>query len=189
MRRLAMVLVTMVAFAAAADEATYVFQSEEDPATPPDPTVCAGAPFMTNAKLGASLWSVKTKRHDGKVTERRKKIGRATACLGLTNLLFPAGLVQNFFVQFDLPQGRYVASGTCTVTSNDVPETFIILAGCTLKIITEPAGGKGGIATSSSVLNPLHRPGYSTGSTWTLHEYLAEATTHHHGWDDEDEDD
>ena len=109
MRSILVAAVTLWAVPPRPREATYVFQSEEDPSTPPDPTVCAGAPFFTNAQLGASLYSVKTSRRNGRVTEHRKKIGRATACLGLTNLLFPAGLVQNFFVRFDLPQGAYRA--------------------------------------------------------------------------------
>ncbi len=185
MRRMFLISVTLWAMAAAAGEVTYVFVSEEDPAAPPDPAVCALAPFMTSAKLGASLYSIKTSRKDGRVTERRKKIGRATACLGLTNLLFPQGLVQNFFVRFDLPQGAYTASGTCSVTSNSVPQPFIILAGCALRLASSPPGGLGGVATSSSVLNPLRRPAFSTGSTWTLHEYLADVARP----PDEDEDD
>ena len=179
---LAMVLWTT---AASAGEATYVFASEEDPATPPDPAVCATAPFFTNAKLGASLYSVKTDEKNGRVTQHRRKIGRATACLGLTNLMFPAGLTQNFFVRFDLPQGSYTAQGTCTVASNNVPVPFIILAGCSLKLVSGPAGTQGGVATSNSVLNPLKRAGFSTGSTWTLHEYLSAAVVEDH--DEEDE--
>ena len=189
MRRICLLGMTLSAMQALAGEATYVFQSEEDLLTPPDPAVCAAAPFMTNAKLGASLYSVQTTRKNGRVTQHRKRIGRATACLGLTNLTFPQGLVQNFFVHFDLPQGAYTASGTCTVASNNVPQTYIILAGCTLKLLTEPAGGLGGVATSSSILNLIHRPGYSTGSTWTLHEYLVDAVSSGHHDDDGDEDD
>ena len=52
--------------------------------------------------------------------------------------------------------------------------------------MTEPVGGLGGVATSSSVLNLLRRPGYSTGSTWTLHEYLTDAVQ---ADDDGEEDD
>jgi hypothetical protein len=161
---------------AVAGEATYVFQSEEDPSTPPDPVVCAQAPFSSNAQLGASLWSVKTGKKSGRVQQHRKRIGRATACLELTNLMFPQGLVQNFFVRFDLPQGTYTALGSCTVSSNDVPMPFIILAGCTLKLVSGPAGVVGGVATSSSLLNPLKRAGFGTGSTWTLHEFVNAAT-------------
>ena len=189
MRRGWLAAMTLWAMSAVAGEATFVFQSEEDPLFPPDPSVCLLAPFMTNAKLGASLWSVKTRHKDGRVTEHRRRIGRATACLGLTNLLFPEGLVQNFFVRFDLPQGAYTAQGTCTISSNALPQPFIILAGCTLKLVSEPAGGLGGIATSSSVLNPLKRPGYSTGSTWTLHEYLLDVAPSGHGDGDGDGDD
>ncbi|MBS1151930.1 MAG: hypothetical protein H6Q89_3628 [Myxococcaceae bacterium] len=186
MKRALICLVTLGSMAAAAGEATYVFRSEEDAATPADATVCAQSPFGSNVRLGASLWSIKTRKHNGRVVEeQRKKIGRATACLELTNVMFPQGLVQNFYVRFDLPQGAYVAQGTCTVSSNAVPQPFIILAGCTLRIVSGPAGSLGGMVTSSSIFNPLRRPGYSTGSIWTLQEYLLDAAPSHH--DDEDD--
>lgn len=177
MRRFALLLPLLLAGAALADEATYVFVSEEDPTTPPDATVCAAAPFATNVMLGASLWSIRSRERDGKVTDaHRRRVGRATACLELTNVLFPEGLVQRFYVRFDLPRGAYVAEGTCAVSSNAVPQPFIILAGCTLKLVSGPSGSLGGLVTSSSVFNPLHQAGFATGSTWTIHEYLAAGT-------------
>ena len=180
MRKAIILLVTMSSVSALAGEATYVFRSEEDASTPADATVCAQSPFGSNVRLGASLWSIRTSKKKGRVVEdQRKKIGRATACLELTNVMFPQGLVQNFYVRFDLPQGAYVAQGTCTVSSNAVPLPFIILAGCTLKLVSSPAGSLGGMVTSSSTFNPLRRPGFSTGSIWTLQEYLlAEASSH-----------
>ncbi len=191
--RIAILTLTLLgALTASADEATYVFRSEEDSSTPVDPTVCAMSPFGSNVRLGASLWSIQTSRKKGKVTEaKRKRIGRATACLELTNVMFPQGLVQNFYLRFDLPQGAYVAQGTCKVSSNAVPQPFIILAGCTLQLISGPAGSLGGMVTSSSIFNPLHRAGFSTGSIWTLQEYLTDVV-HHHGpgcghADDEDD--
>lgn len=182
MQRALTCLVILASLTAAADEATYVFRSEEDATTPVDPTVCAMSPFGSNVRLGASLWSMQTSRKKGKVTDdKRKRIGRATACLELTNVMFPVGLVQNFYVRFDLPQGAYVAQGTCTVSSNSVPLPFLILAGCTLKLVSGPTGSLGGMVTSSSIFNPLARPGFSTGSIWTLQEYLVDAPPHHHG--------
>jgi hypothetical protein len=160
-----------VASSAWAGEATYVFQSEEDAATPPDAAVCAAAPFATNVQLGASLWSIETRERSGKVKHHRHRIGRATACLQLTNVLFPEGLTQQFFARFELAHGTYTAVGTCTVSSNSVPQPFIVLAGCTLKVVSGPSHVLGGMITSSSIFNPLHRPGFSTGSTWTLQEY------------------
>jgi len=176
MKTLTVVVVLMWAAQAAAQETTDVFKSEEDPSTPPDPAVCAASPFATNVQLGASLWSFRTKERTGRVRdEGARRIGRATACLQLTNLLFPQGLVQRFFVRFELPSGTYDAVGTCTVSSNDVPVSFIILAGCTLKVTRAPAGSLGGSAVSSSVFNPLKKPGYGTGSVWTLHAYWTAA--------------
>jgi hypothetical protein len=160
---------------ASAAEETYVFESMEDLSTPPDAAVCAAAPFATNVRLGASLWSVDLKKQDGRVKGAKRRIGRATACLALTNVLFPQGLNQQFYARFDLPSGSYTAVGTCTVSSNSVPQPFIILAGCTLKLIGAPQGSLGGMVTSSSIFNPLGRPGFGTGSTWTLHEYTEAA--------------
>lgn len=174
-------VVLLGGFAASADEATYVFRSEEDPTTPVDATVCAQSPFGSNVRLGASLWSIETSRRKGKIIDqKRKRIGRATACLELTNVMFPVGLVQNFYVKFDLPQGAYVAQGTCTMSSNATPQPFIILAGCTLHIVSGPAGSLGGMVTSVSIFNPLARPGFSTCSIWTLQEYLLDVP-HSHG--------
>lgn len=176
MRRALTSLIVLAALPALAGEATYLFRSEEDPSTPADAAVCAASPYGSNVRLGASLWSIRTSKKKGEVLEeQRRRIGRATACLELTNVMFPQGLVQNFYVRFELPQGAYVAQGTCTVASNAVPAAFIILAGCTLKLISGPAGSLGGMVTSASIFNPLKRPGFSTGSIWTLHEYLLEA--------------
>jgi hypothetical protein len=186
MQRILVAAVAVMASAAFADEATFVFKSVEDPAHPPDPAVCAAAGFPSNVRLGASLYAVKTRAKDGKVqSDDQKKIGTATACLLLTNPFFPAGLTDNFYVQFDLPQGTYTATGTCTVSTNNVPLPFIILAGCTLKLTSGPAGSQGGMVTSNSIFNPLKRPGFSTGSLWTIQEYLtAPAKSDEHDDDD-----
>lgn len=183
--RCSIALVTLWAVAASAGEATFVFRSEEDAATPPDPAVCAASPFGSNVKLGASLW---------RWGKHPKRIGKATACLELTNVMFPQGLVQNFYVKFDLPKGSYVAQGTCTVSSNNVPQNFIILAGCTLKLVSGPPGTQGGMVVSASIFNPLKQPGFGTGSVWTLQEYFADVPhVHgpgcHWGHHDDDEDD
>lgn len=168
-----LLLSCLLAVPAFADEATFVFRSVEDAATPADPAVCAAAPFVTNVKLGASVWSVAPRHRDGRLSTRPgRKIGTATACLALTNFMFPVGLTDNFYVQFDLPQGRYTAVGTCRVSSNAVPRPFIVLAGCTLNVVSAPPGSLGGMLTSSSVFNPLKQAGFPTGSVWTLHEYV-----------------
>lgn len=169
----AMLLVAVLgAGSALADEKVYQFRSVEDPANPPDLAVCAAAPFRVNVLLGASLWAFETRGRDGKVVEAAsRKVGTATACIRLTNFLFPPGLQQEFYVVFSLPSGKYTASGTCTLTSNDVPAAGLVLAGCALKVLSAPAGVAGGVATSASVFNPFRLPGYSTGSYWTLQTY------------------
>lgn len=171
MKRLLALLVIAgvgVPSAAAAQEHVLQFRSMEDPNTPPDPAVCARAPFAVNALLGASLWSFTTRSRDGEVkNDDVRRIGSATACVQLTNFAFPPGLDQNFYVEFQLREGTLVAEGTCKLVSNDVPEAGLVLAGCSLKVVSGPPGTVGGMVTSSSVFNPFHRQGFNTGSYWT----------------------
>lgn len=167
-------VVLAMSSAAMADEVTYQFRSVEDVAYPPDDTICAQAPFSVNVKLGASLWSEITRIVDGRViVEKALRIGRATACVQLTNFLFPPGLQQNFYAVFDLPSGRYTGNGTCTLSSNDVPQAGLVLAGCTLDVISGPNAVIGGVIVSSSVFNPGALSGYSTGSVWSIHAYTS----------------
>lgn len=157
---------------AEAGDTIRLFRSVEDPNHPPNPAVCQSAPFAANVQLGASLYSVRTKKKNARVADDTwKKVGTATACLELTNVMFPQGLDQKFYVEFNLPDGKYVANGTCKVISNQVPLTFVILAGCSLSLVSGPSGVIGGSVTSSSVFNPLKRPGFNTGSYWTLLAY------------------
>lgn len=172
MRHLVLVCFVLSSTAALAGEVQYQFRSTEDPAFPPDDAICAQAPFRVNVKLGASLWSQVVRAWDGKVVvDQARRIGRATACVELTNFLFPPGLAQNFYAVFDLPSGRYEAVGTCTLVSNDVPQGGLVLAGCNLKMVSAPAGVEGGVITSASVFNPARLPGFATGSLWTVQAY------------------
>jgi hypothetical protein len=171
MRSLVLLSVAVSSFAWA-DEVTSQFRSVEDPAFPPDDAICAQAPFRVNVKLGASLWSQIARPSDGRVIiDQARRIGRATACVQLTNFLFPPGLQQNFYAVFDLPSGRYTGLGTCTLSSNAVPQAGLVLAGCTLNVVTGPNGVIGGVITSASTFNPARLAGYSTGSVWTLQTY------------------
>lgn len=173
MRTLALLVVTLSSLSLA-DEVSYQFRSVEDPAFPPDDTICAQAPFRVNVKLGASLWSQLSRPSDGRVViPQAFRVGRATACVQLTNFLFPPGLQQNFYAVFDLPSGRYTGLGTCTLSSNDVPQAGLVLAGCTLDIVSGPGGVLGGVITSASTFNPARLAGYSTGSVWTLQAYTS----------------
>jgi hypothetical protein len=115
---------------------------------------------------------VSTSARDGQVNNKDvRRIGKATACVRLTNFLFPPGLDQEFYVEFDLedgrPAGAVTAVGTCKLVSNNVPEAGLVLAGCNLRVVSAP-GAVGGIATSASVFNPFRLAGYDTGSMWTL---------------------
>ncbi len=173
MRTLVLLAVTLSSLSFA-DEVAYQFRSVEDPAFPPDDTICAQAPFRVNVKLGASLWSQFARPFDGRVVvDQVRRVGRATACVQLTNFLFPPGLQQNFYAVFDLPSGRYTGLGTCTLSSNDVPQAGLVLAGCTLDVVSGPSGVLGGVITSASTFNPVRLPGFKTGSVWTVQAYTS----------------
>ena len=147
------------------------FRSAEDPASPPDPAVCASAPFASNLRIGGTLYSYRTRADGRVVNEDARAIGKATACAQITSLLFPSGLQQKFFLQLTLQEGIYTASGTCTIISNDVPRSGLVLAGCNLKLLAFPSGVAGGAVTSVSTFNPAHLPGFATGSYWTAQIY------------------
>ena len=150
----------------------YQFRSEEDPTFAGDPTVCPAAPFITNVRLNASLYTTNARNSDGlTMNDATRKIGTATACVRITDPTFPPGKQEPFYVAFDTPAGRFTANGTCALVSNDVPEPRIVLAGCNLRIVSAPAGFVGGEATSASIFNPARIPGVATGSYWTLLVY------------------
>ena len=187
-RLVVIVAVLTSAGAALADERTWIVRSEESAATPPDPAVCAAAPFATNVQLGAELWSLRTEGRSGSVEDpARRVVGRATACLQLTSLLFSPGLTQLFYVRFDLPEGSFAGVGSCRISTNDVPVSMLVLAGCTLELVEGPPGMIGGVATSASIFNPTRVPGYGTGSFWTLHTYFDGAAPAPHGRRDHDD--
>jgi len=153
-------------------------RSAEDPASPPDPTVCAAAPFTVNLRLGGSLYSYETDER-GRVQTETRHIGRATACARLTNFTFPVGLAQNFYAQFELPEGTFTASGTCTFITNDVPQVGLVVAGCNLQVVGFPQKFVGGTVTSTSTFNPFRLTGFTTGSYYTfqLYDTAPEAST------------
>jgi hypothetical protein len=169
--------VSLAALEARAEAVVYQFRTQEDPDSPPDPKVCAAAPFAVNVQLGASVY-IPTRRgaddKGGAPGEHRE--GTATACLQLTDRRFPPGQQVPFYARFDLRQGRFTVLGTCTLVSNDVPEAGIVLAGCALRLVGMPPGFVGGTMSSTSVFNPSRRPGYATGSYYTLYGFTEGAS-------------
>ena len=164
--------------AGAAESRTFIFRSVEDASTPPDPAVCAQAPFAANVLLGGSLWWQQTSPFDGRVAPRlTRRIGKATACVQLTHFAFPPGLDQNFYVAFDLPEGRFTASGSCKIISNNVPVGGLVIGGCSLKLTSWPARYVGGAMSSLSTLNPFRLPGFNTGSTYVLQAFESDRHT------------
>jgi hypothetical protein len=176
MRNLSRLTFTLLALlpALASAQALRVLQvrSAEDPNSPPDPTVCAQAPFVTNLRLSGTLCAYPTTGTDGRViVQGSRPVGRATACARITSLAFPVGLAQRFFLRLSLPDGDYTASGTCTIVSNDVPKTGLVLAGCNLALVSAPAGVVGGAVTSLTTFNPFKLEGFTTGSYYTVQVY------------------
>ncbi len=157
-----------------AEQRVVIFRSVEDAHVTPDLSVCQQAPFGFNVRLTASIWSIQPNWFNGEVIDDDVlKIGHAHACAQITTVTFPPGLDQNFYARFDLPEGSYTALGSCKLVTNDVPQTGLVLAGCSLEILSGPSGVLGGMATSASVFNPFALPGFDTGSLWTLHLYEA----------------
>jgi|GEM_PF-2136666 len=150
------------------------FRSVEDPDFPADRSVCTDAGFTPNVYLGASLWSEAGTASSGRVVNNSvRRVGRATACVRITDPTFPPDLPQLFYARFETPEGVFTARGACTLVSNDVPEAGLVLAGCHLRIVDGPAYSRGGVITSLSVFNPRQLAGYNTGSEWTLQWYPA----------------
>jgi hypothetical protein len=165
-------LVLVAPAAAFAQTRILQFRSAEDPASPPDPAVCAAAPFKANVRIGGTLYTYEIRASDGMVVQDdARAIGKATACVQLTSFAFPPGLSQNFLLQLTLRDGVYTALGTCTIVSNDVPKRGLVLAGCNLRLIGFPEGVLGGAVTSVSTFNPLRLEGFATGSFWTAQIY------------------
>lgn len=170
----AWVVLGMVAVSSGARAHTtvYQFRTEEDPASPPDPAVCAAAPFPVTTRLGASVYVPLHRVGNGKVVyEGRERVGTATACVRLTDSRFPPGQQVPFYARFNLPEGGFTALGTCTLVSNDVPRAGLVLAGCALRLVEVPAGFVGGTVSSTSVFNPARLSGFATGSYYTLYAY------------------
>ncbi len=161
---------------ALAGEVVYQFRTEEDAtASQAERDTCLAAPFRVNLRLPANVYVPIHRWRDGRVVvDGHRKAGRAVACAQLTDLTFPEGLTQDFYVRFELPEGRFTAVGKCMAVSNKVPRAGVVLTGCSLKLTEFPKGYVGGFATSSSVFNPFGLPGYNTGSYWTLRVFEQE---------------
>lgn len=160
---------------ALAGERILLVKTFEGPLTEGSLKVCRATGFTPlNVVLSASVWSLQTRASRGEVVnESVRQLGTATGCGSLTDGR-PFAPGQLFFIQFDLEEGTYVATGTCDIVSVAVPTGGILLAGCALTIVRGPPGVLGGIAASASVFNPRSIPGFGTGSVWTLHVYTAD---------------
>ncbi len=160
--------------AVAFEQTVLEFRSIQDPAVPPDASVCARAPFPANAQLGASLHAFTSRASDGVVlVDDGPHLGEGTACLRITDTTFPPFSTVPYYSELTLDRVgsarnvRLTMSGHCTITSNDIPVPRLMLAACSLVIAPAP-GIIGGIGSSNSVFNAFRLPGFDTGSNWTL---------------------
>jgi len=160
------------ASAAFAGERVMQVRTVEDPRVIVGDEVCAEAPFTSNVRLGAYAWSFQTRASDGSVVNNMiNDVGTAKACVRITDFKFTPFSTAQFYIVFTFRQEVYTGLGVCTVTSNNVPELGVVLAGCSLSLKDHASGDDAGIAVSSSVFNPFRLPGYETGSYWTLKIY------------------
>ena len=140
----------------------YQFRTEESAdvsSTFACDTILSGA----NVKLGAHAWVTRARADNGEVIEADvQPIGLVRLC-GNTAVR-PA----QAWAAFDLPSGRYVATGPCTFIAFNVPATGVHLVGCTLTLAPD---GPRGAATSLSVFNSTKESSLSTGSYWTIQAY------------------
>jgi hypothetical protein len=165
---LAIVFPLVAAAQSAPTERVNVYRTIEDPSVSSHPVAC---PYgNANVFLGAIVRAVETQASDGQdVSDRVAQVGTAAACARVTSLA--PGATAPFYIEFTLNDGSYTADGSCTVISNDVPVSGLVLAGCALRIIEAPAGIIGGSFTSNSIFNPFQLSGFNTGSVWTRRTY------------------
>lgn len=165
-------MVVLFGSTAFAGERVLQVRTVEDPQVIVGDEICAEAPFTPNVRLGAYAWSFQTRASDGSVVNGMiNDVGTAKACVRITDFKFTRLSTAQFYILFTFRQEAYAGLGVCTVTSNDVPELGLVLAGCSLSLKDRASGADVGSAVSSSVFNPFRLLGYETGSYWTLKIY------------------
>ncbi|WP_225412624.1 hypothetical protein [Stigmatella hybrida] len=156
-----------------AGEVVYQFRSQED-AGATDPKGCDRAPFPVNVRLPAGLYAVRVDGGTARVLPGEpKRVGTGLACVRIQDRTFAEGSQADIFVRFELPEGRFIALGRCTMVSNAVPRAGVVLTTCALKLTEFPAAYAGGFISSASLFNPQKLPGFDTGSLWTLRVFEA----------------
>jgi hypothetical protein len=166
------VMVILFGSAAFAGERVILVRTVEDAKVIVGDDICAEAPFTSNVRLGAHAWSFQTRASDGSiVNDMINDVGTAKACVRITDFKFTPFSTAQFYLRFTFGKEAYAGLGVCTVTSNNIPELGLVLAGCSLSLKDRASGADVGSAVSSSVFNPFRLPGYETGSYWTLKIY------------------
>ncbi len=157
-----------------AEEFALTLRTLDDPEVEPDRALCAAQSFPVNLMLSATVWSTRTDGNTGEVyDDTRSQVGTGTACFSLTDFTFPVGNRFPVTARFKLNTGTYTGTGECRVTSNDKPVRGLILAACSAAVTEGPEGFKGGVATTTTVINVFRLPGFQTGSYLTIRGYRA----------------
>jgi hypothetical protein len=151
----------------ALSEEVYVVRSQDDPNLPSLPPGC---PYQSpSATFGAHIFSIETRASDARVTNPdAREVGTGKACALITDPTFAPGSEIDNYIEFYLPIGTVIAHGKCPVTGKNQPVEGTVIGGCAIPIVSGPAGFVAGVATSSTILNVRHVPGFNTGSYWML---------------------
>jgi hypothetical protein len=156
-----------------AGERVFQFRSKEVPGAA-DLQGCDGAPFPPGVRLPAGLFAVRTDGDTARLLPGEpKRVGTALACLRIQDPTFAEGSQVDFYVRFELPEGRFTALGKCTLMSTTVPRAGVVLATCALKLTEFPPAYVGGIITGASLFNPKKLLGFDTGSLWSMRIFEA----------------
>lgn len=154
-------------------EEVYVFKSTSDPALI-DRSACDGASFVPNIVSAGRMTSLQYRQSDGAVgNPLQGDIGVGTLCFRLQDPTFTP------FGPPLLTRGKITVSGIsatlegqCSISKKDTPAVGVHLMTCNLPLVGPlPAGYKGGLLTTNSVLNVAGVPGVSSGSVIALHLY------------------
>lgn len=148
---------------------TYMFRTIEDANVESRPR---NSPFAdANLFLGGRMYSIGTQQAEV-TSEQETEVGVASAC-AVVRAPLVADVLVPFYAEFRFHEGAvYAARGTAQVTSADIPDACVVLAGCALRVVSGPPGCVGGAATSLSIFNPTAHAGAGTGSFWIVRAYF-----------------
>ncbi len=157
------------------NEKIIQFHSIIDPNLNTDGSVCMQAPFPPTVQFSSGAWIYETRGSDGTIVNSSSHVvGVVRDCVQITDFSFTPFSVHPFYIRFDLRDATYIGNGSCTVISNNVPVTGLILVSCVASLADFATGEPVGSGVSSVSFNPFGLPGFDTGAYWTLRLYTGE---------------